>query len=554
MSVKVTSFCSPTLVLLAFDWPEGASRSDFLGFAIQRTPGFFGQLRSWLPNRIDFDGPDPHEADKPSNRAPIQKFMWWDARIDTNDRGHAFSYKVLPIVGTPAALHELVDESRTLDVRIPRLVEDGVGTYFNRAVVSSQAFARSFPNLETMAQIVASREWLANGLERAVPDFLEAATSERVEGAIYHLNDDLWIIPALERFPTDHLSLVYNQTSDDHDSDAAIARLVNAGHPADHFKIRSKADIMHNKFLVRVGTDGQAQAVLAGSANFTASGLCQQANVLHTFESPALAKLYLTRKRLLDNNPTKGQTAAAGLGWSESIPVAGGEARVFFPPEKKPARVSIETVIASVRASESSVIFCCFLPTDLPLIHACLDAGEEGKMMFGLVNSVEQPSDQDPSLEPKLEIFHRSRDNRDVAGKSAFAGDALPAGFLPERRLLPGENPLLAIRIHHKFVVIDAETDRPILYTGSANLSNNSLYNNDENLLEIVGSRQLADEYLAEFLRLYEHYRARVAFNRFHGGQSSTFKLTPNADWARKYYRQGSPEFKARVAMVQRAD
>ena len=92
------------------------------------------------------------------------------------------------------------------------------------------------------------------------------------------------------------------------------------------------------------------------------------------------------------------------------------------------------------------------------------------------------------------------------------------------------------------------------MYTGSANLSNNSLYNNDENLMEIVGSRQLADAYLAEFLRLYEHYRARIAFNRFHAGQSSAFKLTPNSDWARKYYRLGSPEFKARVAMVQRTD
>ena len=358
MAVKVTSFCSPTLVLLAFDWPGGAGRSDFLGFAIQRTPGFFGHLRSYLPNRIDFDGPDPHESDKPSNKAPIQKFLWWDARIDTDDRGHTFSYRVAPVVGTPSTLHELVDESRTLDVRIPRLVEDGVGTYFNRAVVSSQAFARTFPNLETMAQIVASREWLANGLERAVPDFLKAATSQRVEGAIYHLTDDLWIIPALKQFPTDHLSLVYNQTSNDHDSDEAIGQLIAAGHPEGRFKIRSKASIMHNKFLVRVGTDGQAEAVLAGSANFTASGLCQQANVLHTFELPTLAKLYLTRKRMLDDNPTKGQTAAAGSGWSESVPVAGGEVRVFFPPEKKPARVSIETVIASVRASESSVIFC----------------------------------------------------------------------------------------------------------------------------------------------------------------------------------------------------
>src|SRR6266542_4799872 len=37
----------------------------------------------------------------------------------------------------------------------------------------------------------------------------------------------------------------------------------------------------------------------------------------------------------------------------------------------------------------------------------------------------------------------------------------------------------------------------------------------DENLLEIKGSPRLAQIYLAEFLRLYEHYRARaLAINR----------------------------------------
>jgi hypothetical protein len=33
MSVAVRAFTSPTLVLLAFDWPEGDDHRDFLGFA-----------------------------------------------------------------------------------------------------------------------------------------------------------------------------------------------------------------------------------------------------------------------------------------------------------------------------------------------------------------------------------------------------------------------------------------------------------------------------------------------------------------------------------------
>src|SRR5262245_59623470 len=99
LAVVVKSYVSPTLVLLAFDWPVGGSREDFLGFAIERTPGVDGASSSWLPNRIGFDGPKPDQSDIPSNEAPIQKFYWWDARIDTKDRGNTFTYSVTPVTG-----------------------------------------------------------------------------------------------------------------------------------------------------------------------------------------------------------------------------------------------------------------------------------------------------------------------------------------------------------------------------------------------------------------------------------------------------------------------
>jgi len=38
--VTVRACTSPTLVLLAMDWADGADHSDFLGFAILRSPGF----------------------------------------------------------------------------------------------------------------------------------------------------------------------------------------------------------------------------------------------------------------------------------------------------------------------------------------------------------------------------------------------------------------------------------------------------------------------------------------------------------------------------------
>jgi phosphatidylserine/phosphatidylglycerophosphate/cardiolipin synthase-like enzyme len=556
MPVKIEAYTSPTLVLLAFDWPSGGTRNDFLGFAIQRSPGFRrgGQVEpeSWLPNRIDFDGPAAEGQDKPSRRAPIQKFLWWDARIDTEDRGTTFAYRVTPVVGSPSNLQLLDAEAAVLQVPIPGLEQNGVGTYFNRAVVSSQAFVRSFPRLDTLADIRKAFAWLANGIEAAVPNFLSRAQQDnhQVVGAIYHFSDDVWLIPAFSAF-SGSLSLAYNSTTADTESDDAIQNLITAGHPAGNFDKRSRANISHNKFLV-AKHGNQAERLLMGSANFTTAGLTRQANLLHTFDSPQLAGLYNERYELLRAN-TEMKDLRPLADWSDPIDdIPGAEVRLLFSPEKKPQRKAIDAMIRAIQAAESSVIFCCFMPTDLPLINACLTAGDAGKMMFGLVDNAKEPGENASAFESKIALYHRSRDNKDVAGKEAFSGDAVPLGFNREREGWPNEDPRRAVRIHHKFVLIDAETPQPILYTGSANFSNNSQYNNDENILEIVGHQAIARAYLAEFMRLYEHYRARLAFvrSREAGAGQTTFKLTPDASWARKYFTPGRPEEKARRAMV----
>lgn len=129
-----------------------------------------------------------------------------------------------------------------------------------------------------------------------------------------------------------------------------------------------------------------------------------------------------------------------------------------------------------------------------------------------------------------------------------FSPATVPAGFEPELRLFPGESApgYAPVIIHHKFLVIDAEGANPVVYTGSANMSNNSEHFNDENLLEIR-DRRLAGTYLAEFLRLYEHYRARaLAIREKNSGTHQRLMLAPNGSWAKKYFVADSPEAKAR--------
>ncbi|VWB95767.1 phospholipase [Burkholderia lata] len=594
MTVSVRSYLSPTLVLLAFDWPDAASRADFLGFAIRRTPGFWsadGKTRapdSWLPNRLTFDGPAAHtQGDAPTDQAPIQKFMWWDARIDPQDRGASFRYDVYPVVGTPANLQVLDAQAGVCDVVLPAHIEDGIGTWFNRAVVSSQAFAKQVdalglaPNAAPSdAQALKLRTWLANDMEQVFAEMLDPAS--RAASAVYHLTDTLWALPAFDAFGREHgeasLAIVYDAHTTARKGKPPLPSpnqpAVDALQGLATLAPRDKTHIMHDKFIV---TDASSNAVpsrvLTGSANFTTEGLTEQANVLHAFDSPALAALYNDRAHALAGNPSIAETAKLSPGWSEPMTIGSAQVRLVFSPEPAGQRTEIDTIVAAIAAAKHSVSFCLFMPTDAALRDACFAAGDRGLMMFGLVNKInvgsatkadaEQQAGQtlDAATLANLELYHRSRDNHDVIDAAYFSPATVPQGFEPELRLFPGE-PVPAfppVVIHHKFIVIDAEGANPVVYTGSANMSRNSEQYNDENLLEIRDQR-IAAIYLAEFLRLYEHYRARAL--TIHAKQRGTdagtgaharLALAPDSSWAKKYYVAGSPEAKARIALASTA-
>jgi phosphatidylserine/phosphatidylglycerophosphate/cardiolipin synthase-like enzyme len=215
-----------------------------------------------------------------------------------------------------------------------------------------------------------------------------------------------------------------------------------------------------------------------------------------------------------------------------------------------PTRVSIDTIVDAVKTAKHSVLLCAFDPTDMDLLNAVFAASDAGLMMLALVNRV--PSGQpkgDPSrgdVAAKIAILDRSEKSDEIVGFGAFNAGATPTDFAPERVLWPGENPKIMVRVHHKFVVIDAEGENPVVFTGSANFSGNSLHSNDENLLEITQCPRIAGMYMAEFLRLYEHYRARIKSDK----DPKTFKLTSDSAWSRKYFTPGTPETKARQAMA----
>ena len=111
----------------------------------------------------------------------------------------------------------------------------------------------------------------------------------------------------------------------------------------------------------------------------------------------------------------------------------------------------------------------------------------------------------------KVAIYDRNKKPKHLEiGGQVFGKGHTPSGFSWEDSTL-GKGGAFPVYVHHKFLVIDGEMDDPIVYSGSANMSANSVFYNDENLLEITSCPRLARIYLAEFMRLFEHYRARLA-------------------------------------------
>ena len=113
MPVIVRGYTSPNLVLLAYDWAAADLRADFRGFGIERTPGFAGEQRSWLP-RHDGSGGNGAELD-----APIRTFYCWDAGIDERDRGARLQYRVVPVIGPEGSFQLLDTEAGEVEVRVP---------------------------------------------------------------------------------------------------------------------------------------------------------------------------------------------------------------------------------------------------------------------------------------------------------------------------------------------------------------------------------------------------------------------------------------------------
>jgi hypothetical protein len=96
--------------------------------------------------------------------------------------------------------------------------------------------------------------------------------------------------------------------------------------------------------------------------------------------------------------------------------------------------------------------------------------------------------------------------------------------------------------IHSKVLLIDPLSNDPLVCSGSANFSTNSLIANDENMLLIRGDTRVADIYVTELDRIFRHFYARDVINGLagKGNQDDPLLLDPTDGWVAQNYKPGS--------------
>lgn len=515
------------VVLLAFNCTQ-AYRKGLLGFAVQRKDHDNGEV-IWLRGLKKFDLPEGDEGDEVSTRHhPIQKFHWGDY---TTKPGRRYTYTVHAMKGQPGALvsHESLDLTVTCE-RAEQVGANGHAVHFNRSAAASQAFARRFPKLpKGPVTLPAARTWLSRGLAESLTAFVDATQpGEGLHLFVYEFSKPEYL-QALQQAQARgvRLQILFDDIVKAGKGPSVKSRPLMRQFGLDAVARGRKAggiNISHHKFMVRSNAQGKPVAVWTGSTNFTDSGAYAQTNVGHALVDARLARAYFTWHQALWAAP--GTAAAATRAQAMAL-------------TKLPATVRKgATLVLSPRRTVEAVQRCAELVADARrmvcftapfALHPTLQTALTGSaaQVFGLLN-------KDGVVGKPLHT---------AAHVQLAAAGALNAASVLENwqgRLLKESLQHSGVHIHSKFILVDPLSKRPIVITGSANFSNNSSVNNDENQLFIVGETEVADVYLGEFMRMFDHYYFRSHMKWVAAQKSKAFRggfLADTDAWTERYFK-----------------
>jgi phosphatidylserine/phosphatidylglycerophosphate/cardiolipin synthase-like enzyme len=527
--LRVHAVAGTHVVLFGIDLPEDRC-GGLLGFSIHRidhragTAGFLEAMKTFTETDPGF----PAGALYPTDRHPIQSFQWADYAAEP---GRRYTYTITALKGTPSRL--VTDAATTLVVTTESPDGGTHDVYFNRGVAASQEYVRRFgdrrPEEVANGQAFA---WLSRGLFEAMAAFVESAVAGRhaLRIAAYEFHYEPFLRKVKEALDRGvDVRVVYDaRKAEPRDSNrAAIAR---TGLAAVCTERRSNPSaIAHNKFMVKLD-HGRPAAVWTGGTNVSDGGIFGHSNVAHVVEEPAVAATYLAYWTLLATDPASRdlRPAVEALTPLPPMPPPAGTRAIFSP---RPSRDALDWY-ASLAGQGREGIFMTFA-FGMHDVFKEVYRSARAPFRLALLESATRPmSRNDPRRAVEEQAIQRLRDQPE----NTFAIGALIAtnaidGWV--RESLSGLNSNVRY-VHNKFMLVDPLSRRPVVVTGSANFSDASIDQNDENMLVVVGNTRVADVYLGEFMRLYSHHAFRESLRWRRPDEPP--KPLSTGDWWRDYF------------------
>jgi phosphatidylserine/phosphatidylglycerophosphate/cardiolipin synthase-like enzyme len=559
--LRLRAVAGVSVVLLAWDFidePDVTARAalppaveDLLGFAVLReTFDDDGKVseRSFLRGIKRFRDKDSGLAPGTPVRTdehPIQSFLWADY---TPEAATNYRYTVRPVHGPHAKLLD-VREPQGTSVRITtEPVHDGRNgvsrqdMYFNRGVIGSQAFEREFPGVDPKATDPASAPmvWLSRGLFEGLLAFIAQALDERfaLRGAFYEFRYQ----PAVDAFGQAlengaDVQIVYEAEGGNgsyrDENEVALGR---AGllRPGVAIPRTQRTGIRHNKFAVLL-KDENPVAVWTGSTNISEGGIFGHTNIGHVVRDARVAQAYLDYWEALAGDPTVGALRKRALALTPAPPPVPsvGVTPLFSPRDGDKATTTLDWYASLIARAKRLV--CMTLAFNFDQVFQTVMAPESDVLRYIV---------KDKDLADDEAIGH----DHDLL---FAAGGRLPegalAGFLSERG-----NPLNTNDyIHTKVLLVDPLGAEPVVVTGSANFSRPSQRTNDENMLVIRGDTRVADCYLGEYMRIFDHHYARYVVAKLKASRGDAdpdagYLKSKAAEWLPAHFSSQSYKSKRR--------
>lgn len=538
--LKIYAVAGTQTVLLSFDIDKKKlDKQKFIGFSVERKDKDGHVI--FLNGSKHFASLANNPDEKLRNKSLVQTFYWQDY---TADPDQTYTYTIKPMFGSAESPKE--NFTASIKVTTEKLHDGKHSVYFNFGVTGSQAYAKKFKNTPPNSLKGNDRIKALNYLGRdlwseGLLKFIKQANdnSYSIYGAFYEFQyeDFLKELSNVKKNGVDVQLIVSGkdeQYKDRTDKRNGVVKMGNetmikkAGLVTCVKALRTKPSQPHNKFMV-LCKNGVAEQVWTGSTNITMAGIFGHCNTGHWIVDKEIAQQYLTYWNALIGDPAMSEVAKVSEAINNAadlVALPKGD-YVFFSPRDRGTTVKpskhLENYARLIDSAKELV--CMIFPFNMDEVFSKVYAKNKKYLRLLLFeSSADAASVQSNDTDLKI-----------TAGK-VYTGKE--QGFVSEitAKATTGAGILY---VHNKFFILDALTASPVVLTGSANFSNNSIRNNDENSILIKGDMRVADIYLTEFDRLFTHFWPRYLAtlnSKNKPSQGFSAPLDETGTWHKKYF------------------